>query len=101
MKRLLILVLVLIVAGGGTYAYWYRAGGANRAFRTMPVRRGDLQVTISATGTVEPIEVVDVGAQVAGKIESFGEDPRGNGQSIDYSSPVDKGTVLALIDNSL
>lgn len=101
MKRLLVLVLVLAAAGGGAYAYWYRSARFDRAFRTVPVRRGDLLVTISATGTVEPIEVVDVGAQVAGKIESFGEDPRGNGQMIDYSSPVEQGTVLARIDSSL
>ena len=32
--------------------------------------------TISATGTLEPEEVVDVTAQVSGQIVSFGDDPR-------------------------
>ena len=40
------------------------------------IRRGDLRSTINATGTIEPEEVVDVGAQVAGLIQSFGVDPR-------------------------
>jgi HlyD family secretion protein len=101
MKKLLALLLVLILAGGGAYAYWYRSAGTNLAFRTVPVTRGDLLVTISATGTVEPEEVVDVGAQVAGKIEAFGEDPRRNGRVIDYGSPVEVGTVLARIESSL
>ena len=38
--------------------------------------RGDLLSTISATGTIEPEEVVDVGAQVMGLIQEFGPDPR-------------------------
>ncbi len=94
-------VLVLTLAGDGAYAYWQRFAGPDHAFRTVRVKRGELLVTISATGTVEPEEVVDVGAQVAGKIESFGEDPRGNGKVIDYGSPVEKDTVLARIDSSL
>src|SRR5207253_1117216 len=49
----------------------------------------------------EPEEVIDVGAQVAGQILGFGPDPRGNGKMIDYGSPVEKGTVLARIDESV
>src|SRR5262249_50082131 len=45
-------------------------------------------------------EVVDVGAQVAGKIEVFGEDAA-RGGPIDYGSEVEEGTVLAHIDDSL
>jgi HlyD family secretion protein len=67
--------------------------------RTAAVSRGDVIVTISATGTVEPEEVIDVGAQVAGAILSFGRDV--NGGQIDYGSEVDAGTVLAQIDDSL
>ena len=36
--------------------------------------RSNILVTIRATGTVEPEEVVDVGAQVAGEILYFGKD---------------------------
>jgi HlyD family secretion protein len=48
---------------------------------------------------VEPEEVVDVGAQVAGKIVAFGQDR--NGKSVDYGSEVETGTVLAMIDDAL
>lgn len=68
-------------------------------FHTVSVQRGDIQATISATGTVEPEEVVDVGAQVAGRIIYFGTDK--DGKPIDYGSEVEKGTVLAKIDDSL
>jgi HlyD family secretion protein len=66
---------------------------------TATVKHGDLVTTISATGTLEPIEVVDVGAQVAGLIKAFGKGK--DGKTIDYGSIVQEGTVLANIDDSV
>lgn len=98
--KLLVWVVVIgaLVAGGWT---WYARRGQEPTvvYRTEPVKRGTLTSSISATGTVEPEEVVDVGAQVTGQILSFGTDA--NGKTIDYTSPVEKGTVLARIDDSL
>jgi HlyD family secretion protein len=79
--------------------YWGRGDRIEHSYDTVPVKRGDLIATISATGTVEPEEVVDVGAQVAGKVVSFGQD--NNGNTIDYGSVVEVGTVLARIDDAL
>jgi HlyD family secretion protein len=45
------------------------------------------------------VEVVDIGAQVAGLVTSFGQDT--NGKTIDYGSIVDEGTILAKIDESV
>jgi len=70
-------------------------------FRTAPVARGELAVTVSATGTIEPEEVVDVGAQVVGMIREFGRDPADPRKPVDYGSTVDVGTVLAQIDDTL
>ena len=69
------------------------------SFSTASVTRGDLTAAISATGTVEPEDVIDVGAQVAGRIVFFGKDK--NGKEIDYGSEVEDGTVLAQIDDAL
>ena len=95
-------VIVIIVLGAAAaVAGWYlnpRSEGAI-AYRTAHVTRGNLLVAISATGTVEPEEVIDVGAQVAGQILSFGRDA--DGKSVDYGSKVTEGTVLAKIDESL
>ncbi|HOW71454.1 MAG TPA: efflux RND transporter periplasmic adaptor subunit [Phycisphaerae bacterium] len=99
MRGLLVVIVVLAAAAGGGYAYWHYSEGEPPSYRTAVVQRGDLLVSISATGTVEPEEVIDVGAQVAGRIEMFGQDPRG--ETVDYSSPVEVGTVLAHIDDSL
>jgi HlyD family secretion protein len=72
------------------------ASAQHKGFKTVPVERGSLEATISATGTLEPEEVVDVGAQVQGSITGFGKDR--HGKSIDYGSEVEPGMLLAQID---
>jgi HlyD family secretion protein len=89
-------VITVIIVGGLLYR---SKGNKELTFQTAPVKRGDLVPTISATGTVEPEQVVDVGAQVAGIIMAFGKDKFG--KKIDYGSVVERGTVLAKIDDSL
>src|SRR5436309_10701181 len=92
--------LLLACAGVGG-ALWFSSGAKAQVspYRTAPVKRGELLVTISATGTVEPEDVVDVGAQVAGRVDGFGNDDQK--KPIDYGSQVEEGTVLARIDDSL
>jgi HlyD family secretion protein len=98
-KRILLGVVVL-AAVSAAIAWGVRSGnGSAVAYRTAPVQRGDLLVAISATGTLQPEEVIDVGAQVAGQILAFGKDTQG--RTIDYGSTVDPGMVLARIDDSV
>ncbi len=75
MKKLLMLMGVLWGGGACGFWYWTDQRGQSVSYRTVTIKRGDLRSTINATGTLEPEEVVDVGAQVAGLIESFGTDP--------------------------
>lgn len=95
-----VLALAGVLTSSGLW-YFHRADAELPKLRTATIERGDLQFTIDATGTVEPEEVVDVGAQVAGKIQNLGVDPRDPKRVIDYGSPVNVGTVLAHIDDSL
>jgi HlyD family secretion protein len=99
MKKFFVVLALVLLAGGVGISYWNHSAAPAISFRTAPVARGDLLVTIGATGTVEPVEVIDVGAQVAGKIEVFGNDR--NGKPIDYGTAVEQGTILAHIDDSL
>jgi HlyD family secretion protein len=101
-KTILFLIVAACLAGGMTTSWqWYRASASEPLFRTDHPTRGSLVATIVATGTIEPEEVIDVGAQVAGQILSFGRDPANAKRTIDYGSPVEQGTVLARIDDSL
>jgi HlyD family secretion protein len=91
-----VIVFIIIV---GVWKFHNSASAEEVSYGTAEVKRGDLVITISATGTVEPEEVVDVGAQVAGRIIAFGKDK--NGHPIDYGSAVEEGMVLAQIDDAL
>jgi HlyD family secretion protein len=103
MKKAL-LFLVLLAVGGGVVAVGsgaIRLGKKTVAFKTEKVRRGDVHATVSATGTIEPEEVVDVGAQVAGIIITMGRDPKNPGREVDWCTEVEEGTLLAQIDDTL
>ena len=58
-------------------------------YRTARVVRTDIFRTVEATGTVQPIKEVEVGAQVNGRIVKL---------FVDYNSVVTNGQVVALID---
>lgn len=93
-----IVALGLLLAAGGGYQ-WYSAGGGKPTFRSQQVMRGDLFIGVTATGTVEPVEIIDVGAQIVGSIKSFGPDLERPGKTVDYRSRVKKGAVLAHLDD--
>ena len=105
--RILRNVVLFVFAAAGLAAgvraswHWYSESAKEPLFRTDHPTRGSLVATIIATGTIEPEEVIDVGAQVAGQILAFGQDPTDPKRTIDYGSPVEQGTVLARIDDSL
>jgi HlyD family secretion protein len=102
LKYVLIVVLLLVLAGAGWATWnWYHSGGQGASYRTEKVTRGKLVATISSTGTVEPEEVIDVGAQVAGQILRFGPDPDDSSKTVDYRSNVRQGTILAELDDAL
>ncbi len=74
--------------------------GDSVEFRTVMVQRKSISTTTSATGTLEPSDIIDVGAQVAGRVTEFGVDPD-TGKHLDYGSRVTKGMLLAQIDPSV
>ncbi len=102
-----ILFGIAAVAGGVAYYATFLQAAAPPNFRTAVVKRGELRIQIEANGTLEPQEVIDVGAQVMGRIQEFGEapgaasDPTLTIKHVDYRSDVEVGTVLAKIDPAL
>lgn len=64
-------------------------GGPKHEYITQPVKRGDLTVTVSATGTLQPKDQVDVGAEISGRIDAL---------YVDFNSHVKKGQELARIN---
>ena len=101
MKKLLVMMGLLWGAGALGVWYWNDAHAQRITYRTAPAHRGDLRSTINATGTIEPVEVVEVGAQVGGQIRAFGTDPANPKKPVSYGTHVEVGTVLARLDDTV
>jgi HlyD family secretion protein len=101
MKKIIVSLIVFWGAGICGVWYWAEARTQRVSYRTVTIRQGDIGSTINTTGTIEPQEVVDVGAQVAGRIESFAPDPLDPSKTVSYGSRVEPGTVLARLDSAL
>ena len=69
---LVIFVLVLILAAAYLGYRKYAGNDEKTVFITEKAVKSDIMRSISATGTVEPEELVNVGAQVQGMIAKFG-----------------------------
>jgi HlyD family secretion protein len=108
MKKVLVL-LVLLGATGAAGAWWTGLLGRSQgpSFRTVKVKRGDIQATVSATGTLEPQEVVDVSAQITGQILDLGYDPKDpekdprKRRRVEWGTEVEEGTLLAQLDDKV
>ena len=57
--------------------------------RTHVVGQYTVENTVTATGTIEPVETVEVGTQVSGKVEKI---------YVDFNDEVKKGQLLAELD---
>ena len=97
MKKVAVLfVLIGVTVSVAAYYAKHTAIDPATVYRVATIRRGDVAPTISATGTLEAEDFINVGAQVAGIIVSFGKDLQG--KQIDFNSVVEKDMVLANID---
>jgi HlyD family secretion protein len=90
-RRVAAAVLAAGILAAG-YAF-LRAGGKEQAprYRTETVTRGNLTVTVSATGNLQPTNQVDVGSEISGTIAVV---------LVDDNDRVTKGQVLARLDTS-
>ncbi|MCE9584061.1 MAG: efflux RND transporter periplasmic adaptor subunit, partial [Planctomycetes bacterium] len=89
MKRLIVIVLLLGAAGAGGWYWWKRSATAAPTYRMAKIEKGDLLVAVTATGTIQPVNQVQVGTQVSGTIQTLGAD---------WNSSVTTKTILAQLD---
>jgi len=90
-RRRLIVVLLVVVALGGAYAEFGAGGGkAGLQYRTAIAARGDITVTVTATGTVQPTDEVSVSSELSGIVRKV---------NADYNAPVTAGDVLVELDD--
>ncbi|AJD41198.1 RND family efflux transporter protein [Rhizobium gallicum bv. gallicum R602sp] len=88
--RLIAAAALIAVAGTGAYFYNGR-GGNGYSYVTQPAKRGDLTVLVTATGSVQPTEQVDISSELSGTVRDV---------NVDYNSEVKSGEVLAVLDTN-
>src|SRR5687768_9113083 len=92
-KKLILIVLAVAVIGASVWGYTkYKGGDEAPQIVKGTVTRGDIVVTVGATGTLEAVTTVQVGTQVSGTVQAL---------YADFNSIVRKGQVIARLDPSL
>ena len=92
MKKVAFAALILAAVTGGFYFYKVRSAAPEPVVTTQPFSRGDIVEAVSATGTLEAVETVEVGTQVSGVVREL---------YADFNSIVRKGQVIARLDPQL
>ncbi len=89
-KNIIIAIIAVIALGGATGFYFYSKSGAEEIqFRMEKVTRGDMQVVVTATGTLSAVRTVQVGSQVSGTLQKL---------NVDFNDKVKQGQIVAQID---
>jgi len=92
LKRWLAVVFLAALAAVTAIVIWKGTqASTGDVFKTQEAKRGDIIVTVTATGTLEPKNQVDVGSELSGIIQSV---------EADYNSRVKVGQALARLDTS-
>lgn len=86
-KKWLVSILVILVAIGA--AIFFFGGESKEEFQTITVTRGDLNKQVQATGKLNAVRQVDVGAQVSGQLQTL---------YVKEGDKVSKSDLLAVID---
>ncbi len=90
--RWLFILLILLLA---VIAYFYlkpRIEAKNIEYTYTLIKKGDIEATVSSTGTLEAINTVDVGTQISGTIARI---------YVDFNDEVKAGQLLAEMDMSM
>jgi HlyD family secretion protein len=85
------IVAAAVVVALGVILFFSFANSDTKSvrYKTAGVKQGGLTVKITATGTLEPVNQVDVGSEISGTIREV---------RVDFNSRVTQGQVLAVLD---
>ena len=86
-----IIALVVIIALVLAFRFWSGNKKSQLVLQTTHVQSGSITNSVTATGTVEPVDQVEVGTQVSGLVKKI---------YVDYNSKVNKGQLLAELDKT-
>jgi HlyD family secretion protein len=89
-KKIIYTIVIVAVVVVGLLAFkMFGAGKQTISLKTDKIGRATISNTVTATGTIEAIQTVEVGTQVSGRIDKI---------YVDYNSVVQKGQLIAVLD---
>ncbi|HON39251.1 MAG TPA: efflux RND transporter periplasmic adaptor subunit [Deltaproteobacteria bacterium] len=91
-RRWIVWAVLAAAAVLAVFAWGFSGGKVQVSYRFHEVQRGDLTITVSATGNLQPLNQVDVGSERSGIIRSV---------EVDYNDRVKVGQVLARLDTAM
>jgi len=90
-KRLILMALLAVVFLGGMILWTRHQVSNGMAYKTQEAKRGDILVTVTATGTLKPRNQVEISSELSGIVDAV---------FVDYNSQVKIGQALATLDKS-
>ncbi len=90
-KTIITAVIILLALIGGAAFFVSKGKAEDPSWLTVKVARGDLDVVVTATGTVAADTTIQVGTQVSGTIAQL---------FVDWNSRVRRGQVMAKLDTT-
>ncbi len=92
-KKIIITSIILIVIAAGVFYYYHTKNKTEEYYwRTVQIEKGDVNVLVTATGSMAADTSVDVGVQVSGIIAKI---------KVDFNDIVKRGQVIAVLDTTL
>lgn len=90
-KKWFLLIALVVLGGGGAWYYFKISGVEKQTYKEVKVRRGNLEQSILATGTVQPENRVEIKAPIAGRVETV---------LVQEGAKVRKGQILAWMSST-
>ena len=91
-KLYLLLGMLVIIGAIAVIIIHFTGGPKEERYITATIDRADMQQSVSASGTLNPVKLVNVGTQISGVVQKL---------YVDYNDRVTEGQVLAELDQSL
>jgi HlyD family secretion protein len=83
--------LLVLVAGGLWWWQASRAANAAPSYSTQAVARGNLTLTVTANGTIQPTRTINIGSELSGTVLKV---------NVDVNDRIRKGQVLVVLDTA-
>lgn len=96
-KKNVIIAVALLVLGFGGYKLWKKNQKPEDTYREVTLDKGDIQVTVTATGTVQPLNRLEIKPPISGRVEQVlvneGQEVR-KGQVLAWMSSTERAALL-------